>query len=70
MLFTMLIQDPVFIAKSEIRDLTDNCGKIINISEHATMMVPFCCLPILVLMVLLAKKPCVKAMRLVAIVIM
>ena len=63
----MLIQDPVFIAKNEIKDLTDNCGNIINISEHATMMVPFFCLPILVLMVLLVKKPFIKASRSVAV---
>ena len=49
------IQDPVFIAKREIKNLTDSCGKIINISEHATMMVPFYYLPQLVLIVLLAK---------------
>ena len=35
------MQDPVFMAKNEIKDLTDECGKIDSISEHATMMVPF-----------------------------
>ena len=60
------IQDPVFIAKSEISNLTDSCGKIVNISEHATMMVPFYYLPLMVLIVLIAKKPFVKLIRLVA----
>ena len=60
------VQDPVFIAKREIKNLTDSCGKIIDISEHATMMVPFYYLPLLVLIVLLAKKPFVKLIRSVA----
>ena len=55
------------MAKSEIKNLTDSCGKIVNISEHATMMVPFYYLPLIVLLVLLIKKPFIKMIRLVVI---
>ena len=61
--YVLFLQDPVFMAKSEIKDLIDSCGKIINISEHAAMMVPFYYLPLLVLILLLAKRPLVKAIR-------
>ena len=54
------------MVKSEIKDLTDNCGKINDISEHATMMVPFYYLPVAVVVLLLAYKLTVKAVRLVA----
>ena len=53
------------MAKSEIKNLTDSCGKIVNISEHAAMMVPFYYLPLIVLLVLLLKKPFIKMIRLV-----
>ena len=56
------------MGKSEIKDLIDSCGKIINISEHATMMVPFYYLPLLVVIMFLAKRPFVKAIRSVAII--
>ena len=61
----ILIQDLIFMAKSEIKNLTDSCGKIVNISEHAAMMVPFYYLPLIVLLVLLIKKPFIKMIRLV-----
>ena len=51
------------MGKSEIKDLINSCGNIINISEHATMMVPFYYLPLLVLILLLAKGPFVKVFR-------
>ena len=57
------MQDPVFMAKNEIKDLTDECGKIDSISEHATMMVPFYYIPLLVVILLPAMKLIVKAFR-------
>ena len=52
------------MAKNRIKDLTDDCGKINSISEHATMMVPFYYLPLLVLILLPAVKLLIKAFRL------
>ena len=43
------IQDPVFKTESDIKEsLVDHCGNVDSLSEHATMLVPFYYLPLLV----------------------
>ena len=58
------MQDPVFMAESEIEDVTDECGKIISINKQATVMMPFYYFPLLVIMLLFAKKLIAKILRL------
>lgn len=57
------MQDPVFMAKSEIKDVTDDCGKVISINKQATLVMPFYYLPLLIMMLLFAKKLIAKILR-------
>jgi len=51
------VQDPVFKTESNIKEsLVDDCGNVDILSEHAAMLVPFYCLPLLVFAVLIFKK--------------
>ena len=50
-----IVQDPIFKAESDFRNLTDECGKINNLNEHATMLIPFYYLPLLIPILLIVK---------------
>ena len=49
------VQDPILKGESDFRNLTDECGKINNLSEHATILIPFYYLPLLIPILLIVK---------------
>ena len=51
----LIVQHPISKGEGDFRNLTDECGKINNLSEHATMLIPFYCLPLLILILLIVK---------------
>ena len=51
----LIIQDPIFKGESDFRNLTDECGKINNLNEHAKMLIPFYYLPLLIPILLNVK---------------
>ena len=53
------MQDPIFKAESDF-NLTDGCGKISNLSEHAMILIPFYYLPLLILILLIMKATSAK----------
>ena len=58
MLFAILcliVQDPIFKEEGDFRNLTDECGKINNLNEHATILIPFYYLPLLIPILLIVK---------------
>ena len=57
------MQDPVFMAKSEIKDVTDDCGKVIRINKQASLVMPFYYLPLLIMILIFSKKLIAKILR-------
>ena len=51
----LVVLDPIFKDDSDFRNLTDECGKINNLNEHATMLIPFYYLPLLIPILLVVK---------------
>ena len=51
----LIVQDPIFKGEGDFRNLTDECGKINNFSEHATILIPFYYLPLLIPILLIVK---------------
>ena len=51
----LIVQDPIFKGEGDFRNLTDECGKINNLSEHATILIPFYYLPLLIPILLIVK---------------
>jgi len=50
------MQNPIFKAENDFKNLTDDCRKINNISKHAAILVPFYYLPLLILILLIIMK--------------
>ena len=50
-----IVQDPIFKDEGDFKNLTDECGKINNLNEHATKLIPFYYLPLLVPILLIVK---------------
>ena len=50
-----IVQDPIFKDDSDFKNLTDECGKINNLNEHATILIPFYYLPLLIPILLVVK---------------
>lgn len=48
-------KDPIVRTENDFKNLTDECGKITNLSEHAAILVPFYYLPLLILILLIMK---------------
>ena len=51
----LIVQDPISKCEDDLRNLTDECGKINNLNEHATILIPFYYLPLLIPILLIVK---------------
>ena len=51
----LIVQNPIFKGEGDFRNLTDECGKINNLNEHATILIPFYYLPLLIPILLIVK---------------
>ena len=51
----LIVQNPIFKGEGDFKNLTDECGKIDNLNEHATILIPFYYLPLLIPILLIVK---------------
>ena len=51
----LIVQDTILKSEGDFRNLTDECGKINNLNEHATILIPFYYLPLLIPILLIVK---------------
>ena len=51
----LIVQNPIFKGEGDFRNLTDECGKINNLNELATILIPFYYLPLLIPILLIVK---------------
>ena len=51
----IIVQDSIFKDEDDFRNLTDECGKINNLNDHATKLIPFYYLPLLIPILLVVK---------------
>ena len=49
------IQDPILKSENDLKNLTDDCGKVNRLNEHATILVPFYYLPLLISFLVIVK---------------
>ena len=52
---TYAVQDTIIKSENDLKNLTDDCGKVNRLNEHATMLVPFYYLPLLISFLVIVK---------------